>query len=213
MENLLTLLVARCPEISDPAKITLTEILVHHLTGAKKVPSLTQLSTVRGKARSVIASHMKELRDAGIIEVVQRHGKRKVLFDLDRLAKLIGFPSKNSIDFDVFLRSFTVGTLKKSKRHLNPRSQLFRKTSSKWTPTDLLLYFDLKYKEVYKRDRRDKSNDRKIFRLLAIQYDPRTVRDMIDHYARYWKQMRLGAFRPSLLYKHRERLAEKVQEA
>ena len=211
MENLLVALVARVPDLSDAAKVTLLEILVHKQAGTRRIPSLKELSRIRGKTTVSIQSHLKELQASGVIELVRPNpgGKRKVHFNLDVLARSLGFSSRKAIDFDSFLEAFHAVEVSRAKSSVRG-SRIASKPVSSWKPLDQLAYFDIKYGEIDNRTRRGASSDVNIFRLMQKEYGPRKLRRMVEYFARNWKRMRMKAFKPAQLYDNRNRIAEMV---
>ena len=94
------LLVARCSELSDGAKVTLLELIPHFENG--RIPTLGDLERTRGMARSTVQGHREELVQKGIlIRLVNHEEKISWILDLKALTALCGFGRKDPQDIDL----------------------------------------------------------------------------------------------------------------
>jgi len=160
------LLIARNPELSDGAKVTLLELVPHFTDG--RLPSTSELSTLRELDADTIKSHMNELVRANILVRVPTNGAKKKLsysFHEDGLATAHGFPGIHHVDLEKLKGA---GTTKPPQNKKKP----YLKPANKMTPRELLgFFYSLYSKEIgepYKGDPRDYNR----IKALTRQFSP-----------------------------------------
>jgi len=145
------LLIARNPTLSDGAKVTLLELIPHFTDG--RLPSTSELSTLRELDADTIKSHMDELTRVNILVRVPSNGaKRSFSFHEDGLAVALGFPNMEAVDLEKLKAD---GVSKPPQDKKKP----YLKPARKMTPKDLLGFFYSLYAkemgEPYTGEKRD----------------------------------------------------------
>lgn len=171
-------LVTRCPGLSDGAKVTLAELLIHY---PNALPSLKKLAALRGVWKSTIQLHMKELERAEILRVSVTAEGRRVFIDEDVLAKKCGFKNAASVKSDWV-------TNKDAGFTLQCNVQVLNKPLKEYHAADWLMYFELagkRNKAVIEHE----NGDREKMRVLKMRYGGKNLKRMIDHFSAYHRQM------------------------
>jgi len=150
MDYILLLLIARHPELTDGAKVTLMEMIPHFSDG--RLPSTSELSTLRETDTDTIRNHMKELVQADVLlKTPTIKVKRMFTYNPDALAKAQGVDRLADVDFEALKRQ----GVHKPEAKLKPRG----KPADKMNPTDLLKFFYAVHQEVrgfrYKAEKKD----------------------------------------------------------
>lgn len=76
----ITMLVIRCPDISDGAKVTLLELCHHYRS--RKFPSLNEMRRIRNTSRSTIQNHIQELLNGKYLRRVPSTAPNKAVYKL-----------------------------------------------------------------------------------------------------------------------------------
>jgi DNA-binding transcriptional regulator GbsR (MarR family) len=211
--------------ISDQTKITLIEILQRMIAWQSKFPSITELQNVRGKSRSNVLKHLKELQDIGILVVSEKRGKRTKTISMKKLYELMGVqPSAQKelvadngraatavrhVFTDILedqnygkrvIRAFGRGTkdqIPKTAKQIQYAKFLEKKAKS-YNCTDLGRYFNLKLFEDKDIDMGTPDPDSvRRLRLLHKKHGARKILNLMDWFIEHWATVE-GARSPSL---------------
>ncbi len=186
------LLATRASTLSDGACRTLHEILLQ-MTDGGGVPSLTELSKARGRARSVMQEHMAEIVGAGILvetaELNTSDGNRhRYRFDQEALAKLNGFKCMDEVDYKAYLAEVSAGALIRAvaKGEVDHKElqtiPTLMKDKENMTAGDLLKRFREKYRSIFKTEYTSDPADRRKLTYLINKHSSAEVCDCIDYF-------------------------------
>lgn len=157
------LLLARNRELSDGAKVTALELIPHFTDG--RLPSTSELSSLRELDVDTIKAHMDELVRANVLVRVPTNGtKRSFSFNEDALAVGLGFTKIGDVDLEKLkMDGVSKPPQAKKKPYLKPARQM--------TPKDLLgFFYSLYAKEMgstYVGEKRDYNRIKSMIRRFS----------------------------------------------
>ena len=151
--------------ISDGAKVTFLEFLLHFWVGDTKLPSYSDLCKIRGVARSTIQLHIEELEKSKLLLSVRLPDNRK----------------------RYTLNSFVLG--------IAPKKQVvISKPCGKYHTHELVKYFYFKLKEMGGDMMNASKQDYVLMKELHLQYGAATVVAKIDRFKELYRKNHWGSF-------------------
>jgi len=179
-------LVMRCPLISDGAKVTMAELLLHFGNG--RLPSLNELKRVRNTVRSTVQLHIQELQEVGVLtkEYLTPTSVR-MQFNEERLLELNGLTDVTT------LRRWLSLDIPAAETKQPQQVAAAMKPRNQWQPHDALAYFDLlgnrKQPMLNKRSGMDQTRYYHTFRRLLKIYGGNKLQHMLEHYLHNFRRM------------------------
>lgn len=178
-------LVCRCPGLSDGAKVTLTEMLLHFDRG--KLPSLNELKRIRNTSRSTIQKHLSELVEMGVLRKSAGEGNRVVYkLRLKKLLRLNGL--KRETQVKPWIWRFAAVESKNpdvvESLTSNPRD---------WQPRDAMHYFDLlgrRKDQKCKRKKSDNTRHLSLLRKVLTEFGGKKTKLMLEFFADNFVRMK-----------------------
>ncbi len=168
-------LILRAPRMSDGAKSTLIEMILHF--NRDGMPSYSELAKLRGVQRSTIQTHLEELIECGVLSKVKT-GYMKVKFDVNwkQIAKMNGLKHREDANDEWIISRDAVEAAKSDP----VATETILTPVKNWHSRDFIQYFNfLRTKKNLKKE--DANQVRNVVGFCSKTFGLKMTKLMIEY--------------------------------